>query len=128
MPRSIRFAMFFILVSAPGRARSWSGALVDAKCFAGEERNVSPHDTLIAVDRDRYQEIWFCSPNKKTKAFAVVERQGPSFELDSAGNAKAAEVVRAAGKKNILVVEVTGEMTKNTVKVDSIVLAKRQPH
>ena len=34
-------------------ADDWTGALVDAKCWASEESNVNPHDSLTNVDRDR---------------------------------------------------------------------------
>jgi len=124
MALRVRFAALVCLASTPGFAGSWSGALVDSKCFDSEERNVNPTDTLTNVDRDRGLEIRFCSPNGKTKAFAVVERDGPSFKLDVGGNTKAAELVHKAGKKAYYIVAVTGEMTKNTVTVDSLSMVR----
>jgi hypothetical protein len=47
-----------------------------------------------------------------------------AFELDSGGNAKAAELVRKTGKKSGYEVAVTGGMNKHTIHVESISLAK----
>jgi hypothetical protein len=116
----VRLAVLLFLVSASGFAGTWSGSLVDSKCFAASERNVNPNDTLTAVDRDQNQEIRYCSPGLKTKSFAVVDANGLSFALDSAGNAKAAEFVRHAGKKPRLAVVVTGKLANRTIAVDSI--------
>jgi hypothetical protein len=116
----MRLAVVLFLVSAPGFAATWSGSLVDSKCFAASERNVNPDDTLTAVDRDQNQEIRYCSPGLKTKSFAVIQTDGLSFELDSAGNAKAAEFVRNAGRKPRVAVVVTGELKDRTIRVDSI--------
>jgi hypothetical protein len=108
------------LSSAFVYAGTWPGTLVDSKCFAIAERNVDPTDTLTYVDRDQNQEIRLCSAGSKAKSFAVVQHDGRSFELDSAGNAKAAEIVRRTPKKFSLAVVVTGEMSGNRIKVDSI--------
>jgi hypothetical protein len=114
----------FCLSASLSFAGTWSGFLVDSRCYEAAERNVNPTDTLTYVDRDGSSELRRCSPKAKTKLFAVVQSVDPSFKLDSAGNAMAAELVRQTVKKSRLVVTVTGEMTKDTVKVDSIVAAK----
>jgi hypothetical protein len=103
-------------------AGSWSGVLVDSKCWDNEENNTRA--TSIYVDRDGNLEIRLCSPSPKTKSFAVVQQDGLSFNLDSAGDAKAAELVRKTGKKSLLTVAITGEMIKHTIKVDSISMAR----
>jgi len=97
---------------------------VDSKCYDSAERNVNPTDTLTYVDRDKNQEIRYCSPSARTKSFAVVQPDGLSFKLDSAGNAKAAELVWKTGKKSLFAVAITGEMSRNTIKVDSISMAR----
>lgn len=124
MHLTMRLAALFCLTSALSFAGSWSGWLVDSKCYAALERNKSPTDTLSYVDRDKMSEIRYCHPNAKTKSFAVVDRNGLSFDLDASGNAKAVELVRSAGKKSIGEVTVAGEMTGNMVKVDSISIAR----
>lgn len=123
MTLTIRLAALFCLASALSFAESWSGVLVDSRCYDSMQRNVNPTDTLTNVDRDMNQQIRYCSPNAKSKSFAVVLPEGMSFRLDSAGNAEAAQLVRKAGKKSRFVVAVTGTITKGTVKVDSILLA-----
>jgi hypothetical protein len=119
-----RLAVLFYLAAGLGFAATWSGTLVDAKCFDAEERNVNPTDTLTAVDRDTNSELRYCSPGAKTKAFAVVQTDGTKFDLDAAGNAKATELVRASAKKSVIAVVVTGERTKNTIQVGSIAVVK----
>jgi hypothetical protein len=115
-----RVMLLLCLSALLSLAESWPGSLVDSKCYAAEQRNVNPTDTLTNVDRDGNREIRYCAPSARTKFFAVVPSEGPALKLDSAGNTKAAELVRITGKKSRLVVAVTGEINKNTVKVDSI--------
>lgn len=105
-------------------AKSWSGFLVNSDCYAAEERNVNPMDTNTYVDRDRDFEVRYCSPNAKTKSFTLVDHDGLSYTLDPAGNAKAADIVRQAGKKRVIEVTVTGEKSKNVIQVISISPAK----
>jgi hypothetical protein len=121
---TLRLAALLCLPPALSFAGSWSGALVDSKCYDAEERNVNPTDTLTNVDRDGNREIRYCSPSAKTRSFTLVQSDGPSLKLDDAGNARAAELVRKAGKKSLRIVAVTGEMERNTIKVDSIATAR----
>ena len=117
---TMRLITLLCLSFAFAYAGDWSGALVDSKCFAIAELNVNPNDTSTYVGRDQNQELRLCSPGAKTKSFAVVQHDGVSFNLDSAGNAKAAEIVQKTDKKSSLAVVVTGEMSGNTIKVDSM--------
>jgi hypothetical protein len=117
--------VFFILT--PTFAGSWSGVLVDAACYEREERNINVNDTTFDVDRDRDFEIRQCLPSTKTKAFAVVQQNGQSFELDSTGNAKAATLIPKTGKKSRIYVAVRGQEDKAGVIVDSIVLNQLNP-
>jgi hypothetical protein len=114
-----------LLCTAPpmGYAGEWSGPLVDSKCYDAEQRNVNPTDTSI-VDRDLKFDIRFCAPKPKTKFFAVVLEDFTSLKLDREGNAKAAQLVWNTTKKAVLVVAVSGERTRNTVKVASISVAR----
>jgi hypothetical protein len=110
------------LSSAFVYAENWSGTLVDSKCFAIEELNVNPTDTSTYVDHDQNQELRLCAPGAKTKSFEIVQHDGVSFKLDSAGNTKATEIVRNTAKKSRWAIVVTGEMTGNTIQVNSISL------
>lgn len=124
MMPTMRLAVLVCLSSALGIAEDWSGTLVDSKCYENEERNVNPTDTTTYVDRDINLEIRFCSPGAKTKSFAIVQPDGLSFKLDSAGNAKAAELVRNTGKRPRFTVAITGERSGNTIRVDLISMGK----
>jgi hypothetical protein len=119
-----RFVALFCLASGLSFAESWSGYLVDGRCFDSEENNVNPTDTLLYVDRDRGFGIRACSPRVKAKFFEVVLSDGTRFRLDTAGNAKALDLVRNLGGRSTVVVDVTGEMKKNIVEVSAISLAK----
>lgn len=120
----MRLAALLCLSTVLSLAGSWSGALVDAKCYDSEERNVNPNDTSTFVDRDKNLEIRYCSPTPRTKSFSVVQQDGLSLKLDSAGNAKATELVRKTGKRSRFPVAITGEISRNTIKVDSISMAR----
>lgn len=122
----IRLLILGCLDCALTFAGAWSGSLVDARCYHAEERNKNPFDTETYVDRDWGYVIHYCSPTAKTNSFAVVDPYGDSLNLDAAGNTKAAELVPKTGKKKRMYVTVTGQLTKNTISVDSILpLASR---
>jgi len=120
----IGLAALACLAATPAFAKSWSGFLVDSNCYESEERNKGPNDTLNYVNRDKDREVQYCSPNTKTKSFTIVDHDGMGFRLDTAGNAKAAEIVPKTGKRHALEVTVTGEMSKNAIEVASITIAK----
>jgi hypothetical protein len=117
----IRLAGLACLSSALSFAGNWSGILVDSQCWDSQENNTRA--TSIYVDRDSNLEIRLCSPGAKTKSFAVVQQDGLSFKLDAAGNTKAAGLIQETGKKAPATVVITGETSKDTIKVDSISLA-----
>jgi len=113
-------AALVILFAVSGFAATWSGWMVDSKCYGAEERNVNPNDTQTAVDRDIGYEIRYCTPTHKTKYFAIVDEAATRLKFDAAGNAKAAELVKNFTKKRGLLVTVTGQLVKNTIHVDSV--------
>lgn len=123
MPAVARLIFLLCCLSPLSFGGVWSGVLVDSKCWTNEQRNVNPSDTSTFVDRDRNWELSFCKPRAKTQSFAVVSPDGTSLRLDSAGNAKAADLVRNTGKQRIYRVAVTGNVNNRTVNVDSIALS-----
>ena len=120
----MRFALALLLAAAPTSADRWSGLLIDSRCYASEERNVNPFDASPYVDRDKDWEIRFCAPTPKTKHFAIVESDWSVLQFDSAGNAKAAELVLKTGKKKYLPVTVKGTLSKDKIKVDSVSVSR----
>ena len=114
----VRLIVLSGLASALSFAESWSGMLVNSTCYQSEENNHNASDTSVNSDKDLA--IRICSPTARTKSFAVVEPDGLSFTLDPTGNAKAATLVPKTRKRSLMAVTVTGEMNKETVKVESI--------
>ena len=120
MKFTVPLALLLGLSAAAAFAETWSGMLVDSKCYAAEERNVNPTDTETAVDTDKGYEIRYCTPRRKTKSFAVVKPDGRALPFDSAGDAKASAYVQAVGKQPLYKVAVTGERNGKRIQVGSI--------
>jgi hypothetical protein len=114
------FAALLAFASAACFAETWSGPLVDSRCYGAELRNVNPTDTHPYADVDRGYQIRYCSPTHKTKLFAIVSPEGDRLKFDDAGNTKAADLVRNINKKQVLAVTVSGEMAGKAIKVQSI--------
>jgi hypothetical protein len=120
---TIFIAALFVVTPEVGFAKDWRGYLVNSQCYDAEERSINPFDTSPEVDRDRSMEVGQCTPNLKTKSFAIVDLRElglASFKLDSVGNAKAKDLVRRTGKKSFREVVVNGQLSKNTIDVNSI--------
>ena len=110
------------LASVLGVAGTTSGWLVDSKCYASMLDNRNDAE----VSWDGNLAIRYCTPDKKTKSFAVVRwDDGSHFEFNPAGNEKAAELPLSAEKKFVYRVNVTGETRRNTVEADAISIAAR---
>src|ERR1700733_15699369 len=122
---AMRLAAIASLSSALGLAESWSGTLVDSKCWNTEENNTK--GVSVYVDRDRNMEVRLCSPKANTKSFALVLPDGYTLKLDPSGNAKAAGIIQSTGRKSPVMVAVTGETSNNAIKVDSIVNSEPRP-
>ena len=123
MRKTVRLLFLLGWTSALSFAGTWFGSLVDSKCFESEERNVNPKDTLLYVDRDQNSEIRYCAPKAKTKSFTIVQPSGMSYKLDSAGNAKAIELLQKTAPRQLrYYVTVAGEMANDMIKVDSMTL------
>ena len=121
MTLTLRLAFLLPIVPALSLAASWSGALVDARCFASTQQNIS-HGHPGSTDIKRA--VHSCSPNKKTQSFSIVEQVGMAFNLDSSGNEKAHALVLKHGKKSPFRVHVTGDMDQDILKVQTISMAK----
>jgi hypothetical protein len=121
MKLTSRFVFLLSLVPGPTFAASLSGALVDANCYAIAQQNFS-HGHPGSNNTKRA--VRSCSPNEKTKSFSVVPQNGMTFNLDSNGNEKARELVLKGGKKSLFMVTITGDITQDTLKVDTISIAK----
>jgi hypothetical protein len=115
---NMRLASLVFCLSTVGFAGTWSGYLVDSRCYADQQANVSEDATVASEDMK--MDLGYCSPNTKTKKFAVVLNDWNSLKLDSAGNARAAGLVRQAHKGYGWEITVGGLRHKNTIKVASL--------
>jgi hypothetical protein len=115
---TMRLISLLFLTSTMALAGSWSGLLVDASCYTSEQQNANRY--LGTADRDMNFVIRQCSPNDKTKNFAVVLKDWDSLSLDANGNAEAAKLVQNANKRVVTGVTVTGELQKHTIQVASV--------
>lgn len=123
MKFTIPLTLLLAFSAATAFAETWSGMLVDSRCYASERRNVNPTDTETAVDTDKGYEIRYCTPKPKTTSFAIVRSDGRALRFDAAGDAKASAYVQSAGKRRMYDVAVTGEMNGKRIQVESILPA-----
>ena len=121
MTLTLRLALLLPIVPALSFAGSWSGALVDARCFSSAQQNVS-HGHPGSTDMKRA--VRSCSPSKKTESFSMVEQVGMAFSLDSNGNEKAHALVLKEGSKHPFRVHVTGDMDQDILRVETMSMAK----
>jgi len=119
----LRLVSLCCLTSMLGFAGSWSGVLVDSKCYASRLNDRS--DTPSWVNWDRGLAVRYCSPNKKTRSFAIVQQDGWTYKLDPAGNEKALALLQRKDKNSLYVVAIKGEMDRNILKVDAILAARQ---
>ena len=120
MTGAIKFCVALCAWGALGAAQGSSGYLVDRKCFEALERNVNPFDADRAVNRDLGFQIRYCHPRTKTQSFIFIQQNGLNFQLDAAGDRKAADLVRVNKKKAADLVNVMGQKSGHTIHVTSI--------
>jgi hypothetical protein len=115
---AIKLISLLCLASGLGFAETWSGNLVDARCYQALAGNHNVSES--PVDQDVSMEVRYCAPKASTKVFAIVRSDDVGVPLNAAGNAQAAELVRQARPKTPLYVVVSGEMQNRTMAVNSI--------
>ena len=114
----MRLMLISALFGVIGYTQGWPGYLLDARCYASQEENVN--HTQNGTDRNVGFEISFCHPTAKTRSFVFIQQDGSPFYLDSAGDAKAAELVRANVREARGLVALTGTKIERTIHVTSI--------
>lgn len=114
----MRLAALLFCISTVGLANSWSGFLVDSRCWESRQNNVS-QDTSTA-SRDMDGDVRYCSPRAHTTKFAVIQHDWTPLKLDSDGNTEAAELVQHGKVGCVTYVYVTGTVNHHTIRVHSI--------
>jgi hypothetical protein len=118
----MRLLSLLICLSAWGFAGTWSGFLVNSRCYASVQNNVSADTTTVS--RDMSLGLRECSATPKTERFSIVLSDWSVLKLDTAGNASAAAIVRRNPKRSALYcVTVAGVRHKNRIAAGPVVLA-----
>lgn len=122
----MRLGCLACLACMPGLPATWSGWLVASRCYSSVENNRSEQPSY--VNWDTMGAIRYCSPNYKTKSFAIVGQSGLSFKLDPTGNEKAMSLLQNTAQRTTYTANVKGELNRHTIKVDAISVEKRRGH
>ncbi|HEY2645490.1 MAG TPA: hypothetical protein VGI34_00875 [Candidatus Acidoferrales bacterium] len=115
--------VFLVASTASFATGSWSGYLVDSKCYETRLRNVNPWSPST-VTRDMDLVIEYCAPKAKTKSLGLVQKDWTMFKFDPAGNARAAEFVKNTAKQKVYPVTIVGNMDGRILKLESVSMAK----
>jgi hypothetical protein len=122
----MRLASLLFCVSTAGFATTWSGYLVNSRCYGSNQANVSQDANIGSSDLAR--QVRTCAAKPGTKRFAVVPPDWSNLRLDPAGNAKASSVVKNQRHGKVMGVTVAGPRRHNRVKVASLrAIAVRTP-
>ena len=121
--RFLRLACLCGLASLPSFAGSWSGWLVDSKCYVSLETN--RNDMPSYVNWDVSGAIRYCSPYSKTKSLAIVQQDQSFFKLDSAGNKRVRELLSNTSHKSLYLATVKGNLSAHVIGVQDISIAKQ---
>ena len=111
-------ALSFFLITA-GLASTWSGFLVDSRCWTSRQDNVTMEATTVA--RATNADVSFCSPTRDTKRFTVVVHDWRKLRLDPTGNVRAAQVIAKAAEGSSYSATVQGLLRdKKTIEVAAL--------
>ena len=114
----MRLASLLFCVSTVGFASTWSGFLVDSRCYAIGQANVSQDANVTS--RNMSQQIRTCTAKSDTRHFGVVPADWKGFRFDPKGNAQAARLVQKRRKGTVMMVTVAGVRQGNRIKVASL--------
>ena len=118
----MRLATLLICLSSLGFAGTWSGFLVDSRCYTSMWNNAGPDVPSVARDMDSL--LRQCAARPDTKRFAIVQNDWRPLRLDAAGNERAAAVVRPVWNRSALYcVTVAGVRKRNMIFAGPVKLA-----
>ena len=126
MKLALRLACLSCILSVPGLTATWSGWLVNSRCYSSLDSNRS--DVPSFVNWDQMGAIRYCSPNHKTKSFAIVGQSGVSMRLDPIGNEKAIGLLRNVENTSLFTAEISGDAIRHTINVHSLSIVRRTGH
>ena len=119
----MRFASLLFCLSTVGFAGTWSGYLVDSRCYADERNNVTWDDNSFGDDMS--MEVRQCVATSKTKHFAIVLPDWTMLKLDAAESGKAAAIAHNVAPKSSTpyCVTVVGVRRKDTILASPVTTA-----
>jgi hypothetical protein len=118
-------AVLFVLFASSGFAASWSGYLVDSKCWDSRQSNVSIDSPTVS--RDMREDVVYCSPTDDTRAYAVVLSDWSRLRFDGGGNTAALQFVLTHGEEKMQRVTVDGISGKHkSIQVKCLVPPHRR--
>jgi hypothetical protein len=119
----MRFASLLFCLSTVGFAGTWSGYLVDSRCYADERNNVTWDDNSFGDDMS--MEVRECVATSKTKHFAIVLSDWTMLKLDAAESARAAAIAHNVAPKSATTycVTVVGVRRKDTILASPVTTA-----
>jgi hypothetical protein len=109
----MRLVTLLVSVTGLAFAGTWSGYLVDSRCYTSAQNNVS-WDSINS--RDENMPLRQCAASSQTKRFAIVLKDWSSLKLDAAGNERATTIVHNVPKRSALYC-VTVEGTRDKDKI-----------
>jgi hypothetical protein len=119
---AMRFASLLICLSSLGFAGTWSGVLVDSRCYTSMWNNTGPD--VPSVARDMNSLLVQCAARPDTRRFAIVQYDWRPLRLDAAGNERAAAIIRPIWKRRALYcVTVAGARKRNEIFAGPVSLA-----
>jgi len=122
----MRLASLLFCLATVGFAETWSGYLVDSRCYTRDQINTS-RDGETTVSRDMRLTMSRCAPTDRTTHFAIVANDWSSFRLDEAGNERAAAIVSKNGKSKLYCVTVAGSrISHHKIATKSMAIASVQ--
>ena len=119
----MRLATLLFCLATAGFAETWSGYLVDSRCYARDQMNTSA-DEQSTAGRDMRFTMSRCAATHHTTHFAIVFNDWTSMKLDEAGNERAAAIVSSGAKKHLYCVTVTGSrLSKRKIATKGLAVA-----
>jgi hypothetical protein len=95
-----------VVFSAMALAETWTGHVIDTMCKGKDAANHTKQ----------------CSLGCAKSGFGIVTADGKFIKFDKEGNEKALEAIKATDKEKDLTATVTGSMSGDEIKVESITI------
>jgi hypothetical protein len=105
-------------IASAGLSETWTGLLVDSRCWMSRQTNVS--SDVTTPGRDMALDVRACSPTLDTKKFLVVLYDWRALRLDPKGNVRAAQLAREGKSRPGIHVSVKGVLKRRTILATSI--------